>query len=159
MNNVKEGTLLASTSQGYTVLLASAAWPTLCSCLVRNERIQLYQVLSSDGHFASSAGIYYSNNLKERFQAQHEVWSVKTVPYGVTWRVCQNVSPQPVSFTVSQPTASSQEVNWRRWGKDWRNIDWYAQIIRLHLTNDFMQKLLSQGSLFWCVNCNQNPNR
>lgn len=74
----------------------------LCSCLVWNERIYFYQVFCSEGHFAVSAGMSYSRNLKDKFQTQHEVCSVKAVPYGMTWKACQTFSPQPVSFRVSQ---------------------------------------------------------
>lgn len=130
----------------------------LCSCLVPNERIHFYQVSRSNGHFAFSAGICYSTNLKDKLQTQHEVCRVKAVPYGVTWTACQNLSPQPVSFTLWQSTTSSQEVNWRRRGKErWNSFkcsnDW-----RWHLTDDFNVKTVLQGNfLTWCVTCKLNP--
>lgn len=118
----------------------------LCSCLVRNEKIHFCQVYCSNGHFAFSAGICYSTNLKDKLQTQHEVCSVKAVPYGRTWKSMPKLLATACflhSLTLhgflqgGKVKESTEKAHWTgfKCSNDWR---W-------HLTDDFNVKAVPWG--------------
>lgn len=80
MNNVKEDTLLASTSQGETILLVSLPGP--CFVLVwykmRGSNFIKFSVLRD------TLPPLPGYNIPGKFQNQHELCSVRATPYGRT---------------------------------------------------------------------------
>lgn len=93
MNNVEEGTLLAS-----RLKVTSFPLRALSFVLFRYgmKEFIFHQALCSNGHFASSDGICYSANLKDPAGGAKSQYAAI---WHMTQRACQKFPLQPVSFS------------------------------------------------------------